>query len=213
MLTSFFTNFFATEEFKQGLFEIQDEGSQLIALLVGAQPKQQVFDYCAGAGGKTLAFAPNMHSQGQIYLHDIRAHALLQARKRLKRAGIQNAQIINDDSPKLPKLKKKMDWVLVDAPCSGSGTLRRNPDMKWKFDDAMITRLVGEQRKIFERALSFMSPEGRIVYATCSIFPEENQNQIDHFVKTYNLKIEGKPFISLPKLNGMDGFFAAVLSL
>lgn len=204
-------NFFSLPEFQEGLFEVQDEGSQLLSNLIQAQPGQQVMDYCAGSGGKTLAFAPRMQGKGQIFLHDIRSHALLEARKRLKRAGIQNAQTISADDPKLNKLKKKMDWVLVDAPCSGSGTMRRNPDMKWHYSDEMLTRLVGQQRVIFEKALSYLKADGHIVYATCSFLNEENEKQVEHFMKTYDLHMEGDPFRTLPTVNGMDGFYCAVL--
>lgn len=204
-------NFFAMPEFKQGLFEVQDEGSQLLAALVQAQPGQLVMDYCAGAGGKSLAFAPRMENKGQIYLHDIRKHALQDCRKRMRRAGIQNAQIAYEGDGKLKKLKKKMDWVLVDAPCTGTGTLRRNPDMKWKFNVPMLERLVGQQRTIFEKALSYMKPDGRIVYATCSVLKEENECQLEHFLKTYNLELAGDVFQSLPVRDGMDGFYGVVL--
>lgn len=204
-------NFFQLPEFKAGLFEVQDEGSQLLAGLVQAQPGDLVLDYCAGSGGKTLAFAPAMQGKGQIYLHDIRKFALLEARKRLKRAGIQNSQLLNPDSPNLAKLKKKMNWVLVDAPCTGTGTLRRNPDMKWKFDQETLIRLLGQQRVIFEKALSFLHPKGRIVYATCSLLKEENQAQLEHFLKTYTLCLDRDPFQTLPSRGGMDGFFAVVL--
>jgi 16S rRNA (cytosine967-C5)-methyltransferase len=205
-------NFFGLEEFKAGLFEVQDEGSQLLAQLVKPLPGDQVLDYCSGSGGKTLAFAPQMQSKGQIFLHDVRTFALDEARKRLKRARIQNAQIVHsEDLSKLKKLKKRMDWVLVDAPCSGTGTLRRNPDMKWRFDQEMLIRLVGLQRQIFEKALSFLKPEGKIVYGTCSMLKEENQHQLEHFVKTYDLKVVGEPFESLPSEGGMDGFFGVVL--
>jgi 16S rRNA (cytosine967-C5)-methyltransferase len=203
-------NFFSLPEFKQGLFEIQDEGSQLIALLIKANPGDLVLDYCAGSGGKTLAFAPFMEGKGQIYLHDIRKHALLEARKRLKRAGIQNYQLLMPEGANINKLRKKMDWVLVDAPCSGTGTLRRNPDMKDKFNQEMVERLVGQQRQIFEKALSFLKPSGKIVYATCSILEEENEQQLEHFKKTYSLIEDSPPFHSLPTLNGMDGFFGVV---
>lgn len=204
-------NFFSLPEFKKGLFEVQDEGSQLLASLVKCMPGQLVMDFCAGSGGKTLAFAPLMNNTGQIYLHDIRAFALQDAKKRLRRAGIQNAQVIQSDSLKLKKLKKMMDWVLVDAPCTGTGTLRRNPDMKWKFSKEMMERLMGQQRIIFEKALSFMKPDGRIVYGTCSLLPQENELQIQHFIKTYNLKIDGQIFQSFPTIGGMDGFFGVVL--
>lgn len=204
-------HFFSLSEFKEGLFEIQDEASQLIALLIKAEPGQQVLDYCAGSGGKTLAFAPFMQNKGQIYLHDIRPYILLECKHRLKRAGIQNAQIINPDSLQLSKLKKKFDWVLVDAPCSGTGTLRRNPDMKWRFTEEMLKRLVGQQRTIFEKALSFLKPSGKIVYATCSLLQEENEKQIEHFLKTYPLKLENSLFQTLPTPGSMDGFFGATL--
>lgn len=204
-------NFYGLPEFKQGLFEVQDEGSQLLADLIDVKPDQQVMDYCAGSGGKTLAFAPKMQSSGQVYLHDIRPHILIEARRRLRRAGIQNGQTIESDHPKLKKLKKRMDWVLVDAPCTGTGTLRRNPEMKWKFTQSMLTRLLGQQRMIFEKALSYVRPGGRIVYGTCSLFKSENQDQIKHFLDTYPLQREEKCFESLPTQGGMDGFFGVVL--
>ncbi len=204
-------NFFELPEFKAGFFEVQDEGSQLIANLVEAQPGQWVLDYCSGSGGKTLAFAPALQKTGQIFLHDVRPSALQEARKRLRRAGIQNAQAVQPEDPKLKKLKRKMHWVLTDVPCTGTGTLRRNPDMKWKFTQEMLQRLVGEQRLIFEKALSFLHPDGRIVYATCSLLKEENQQQLEHFLKTYPLEVEGKIFQSLPSDGSMDGFFGAVL--
>ncbi len=204
-------NFFQLPEFKEGLFEVQDEGSQLLARLVDAKPKQLVLDYCAGSGGKTLAFAPAMQGKGQIYLHDIRPHALQEAKKRLRRAGIQHYQILAPDSPVQDKLRRKMDWVLVDAPCSGTGTLRRNPDMKWKLDAEVVQRLVGLQRTLFERAFKFVKPGGRIVYATCSLLRDENQTQIEHFLALYPLEMEGEPFQTLPTIGGMDGFFGVVL--
>jgi 16S rRNA (cytosine967-C5)-methyltransferase len=205
-------NLFHLEEFKEGLFEMQDEGSQLLAELIQAKPGQLVLDFCAGSGGKTLAFAPRMENRGQIYLHDIRSHILLEAKKRLRRAGIQNAQTVLAKEEKLKKLKKRTDWVLVDAPCTGTGTLRRNPDLKWKYSNEMLTRLIGQQRTLFEQALSYLRPEGKIVYATCSILKAENESQVEHFCKTYNLQIEGDPFASLPAEKGMDGFFGAVMS-
>lgn len=204
-------NFFELPEFKAGLFEVQDEGSQLLADLVQAKPGDHILDYCGGSGGKTLAFAPRLQHKGQIYVHDIRPFALQEARKRLRRAGIQNSQILLPDSPHLSKLKKKMDWVLVDAPCTGTGTMRRNPDMKWKFDEATLPRLVGQQRTIFERALSFLHPKGRIVYGTCSLLNPENQEQVEHFLRTYDLAIEGEVFQTWPTIGGMDGFFGVVL--
>lgn len=201
-------NFFQLPEFKEGLFEVQDEGSQQLAKMVQCQPGQLILDYCSGSGGKSLAFAPQMQGKGQIYLHDIRSHILQEARKRLKRAGIQNAQFLQPKNT----LKKKMDWVLVDAPCSGTGTLRRNPDMKWKFTQEMLERLVGQQRTIFEKALSYVKPGGKIVYGTCSLLKDENQKQVEHFLSTYPLELEGSIFQSLPKRGEMDGFFGATFT-
>ncbi|MGA8165084.1 MAG: RsmB/NOP family class I SAM-dependent RNA methyltransferase [Waddliaceae bacterium] len=206
-------NFYALAEFKEGLFEVQDEGSQLLASLVDVKPGQQVLDYCAGSGGKTLAFAPNMHKTGQVYLHDVRPYILTEAGRRLRRAGIHNVQTVVPGHRKLKKLKKRMDWVLVDAPCTGTGTLRRNPDMKWKFTLEMLARLRGQQRMIFENALSYVRPGGKIVYATCSLLKAENQEQIQHFLRTYPLQQEGKYWQSLPTKKGMDGFFGSVLHL
>ncbi len=207
------TNFFCLPEFQAGLFEVQDEGSQLVSTLVQAEPGQHVLDYCSGSGGKTLAFAPHMQGKGQIYVHDVRKRALQEARIRLRRAGIQNIQIVQAESPQLKTLKKKMDWVLVDAPCTGTGTMRRNPDMKWRFSDEMLQRLVGQQRMIFEKALSFLKPTGTIVFVTCSILKEENEEQVAHFMKTYGLEVMGEPFQSMPSDGGMDGLFGIRLKL
>jgi 16S rRNA C967 or C1407 C5-methylase (RsmB/RsmF family) len=203
------SNFFTLPEFQAGLFEVQDAGSQGVADTVQAKPGDQVLDFCAGAGGKTLAIAPRLKGRGQIFLHDIRLEALAQAKKRLRRAGVQNAQIVHhDDTRRLSLLKGKMDWVLVDAPCSGTGTLRRNPDMKWKFSSEMLQRLVLEQQSIFTQALQYLSPTGRIVYATCSLLSEENDQQVQFFLDHLPVSCEGEFFRSSP-FSGMDGFFAA----
>lgn len=204
-------NFYELPEFKEGFFEVQDEASQLIADLVDVKEGQRALDFCAGAGGKTLAFAHKMNHKGQIYLHDIRTFALAEAKKRLKRAGIQNAQILPHNSSEKKQLRNKMDWVLVDVPCSGTGTLRRNPDLKWKFDPAALPNLVEEQRKIFKEAFEYLSPKGKIVYATCSILSDENEKQIAYFQKTFGLKLAQPPFQSFPTKSGMDGFYGAVL--
>lgn len=201
---------FSLEEFKRGWFEVQDEGSQLISLLMNPKPGDLVLDYCAGAGGKTLAFAHLLKGQGQIFLHDVRLSALIEARKRLKRSGNQNFQIVHSQNPYLKKLKRKMDWVFVDAPCSGTGTLRRNPDMKWRFSLPFLQELQAQQRVIFERALSFLKPRGKIIYATCSILKEENEEQMEHFLKTYPIKLVSSPLAFIPKENEKDGFFGVV---
>ena len=205
-------NFFALPEFKSGFFEVQDEASQLIAQLVAARPGQQILDFCSGSGGKALAIAPRLEEKGQLYLHDIRRFSLMEAKKRLKRAGIQNAQLLFHDAEHKKRLKKTMDWVLVDVPCTGSGTLRRNPDMKWKFQEEDLEELIIKQRAIFHEALDFVKPRGHIVYSTCSILSRENQEQADFFTTHYPLeRIDN--FSSFPQAGGMDGFFGTTFQL
>jgi len=199
-------SFSQIKEFQQGLFEVQDEGSQLLAFLVEAKPGDHVLDYCSGSGGKTLAFAPQMKGQGQIYLHDIRPKVLQEAKKRMKRAGIQNYQMAT-----LKTLKCKMDWVLVDAPCSGTGTIRRNPDMKWRFSQEQLSNLITLQREIFHEAISYLKPGGTIVYGTCSLLQQENERQVDFFLKTYSLEKVGTTLQTYPSPGGMDGFYGVAL--
>lgn len=200
---------FHLQEFKKGFFEVQDEGSQLVADQVEAKPGLHILDYCGGSGGKTLAFAPKMQGKGQIYLHDIRPSILYQAKKRMKRAGVQNTQLLFPNKGSLKKYYGKMDIVLVDVPCSGVGTLRRNPEQKWKLSQETIENLVTEQREIFTKALDFVKPEGKIIYATCSILSQENENQVDFFTHNLPVKLAKKPMKWLPTEGGMDGFFAA----
>jgi 16S rRNA (cytosine967-C5)-methyltransferase len=201
-----------SQAYKEGLFELQDEASQLVAQLVEAGPKSHVLDYCAGAGGKSLAIAARMQNRGQLYLHDIRLRSLAEAKKRMKRAGVQNAQIVPAGDPKLARMKGKMDWVLVDAPCSGSGTWRRHPEMKWKFELTQLIDYIKRQRAIFAEALDYLAPKGKIVYATCSLFPEENEKQIEQFCRVHGLQVVGEPFQSLLRAGGPDGLCGAVLS-
>lgn len=205
------TNFLAMPEFFAGLFEVQDEASQLAALQVRAKPGDHVLDYCAGSGGKSLAIAPQLQGKGQLYLHDIRPAPLQEAKKRLSRAGIQNAQYADAEKLQKSPWKGKMDWVFVDVPCSGSGTLRRNPDMKEKFSKTNLIQLCATQREIFEKALAYVKPQGHIVYTTCSVFPCENEKQIDHFLEKHPLKLCPPTLHTFPKREKMDGFFSAVL--
>ena len=166
---------FNTEEFKEGLFELQDEGSQLLALMTEAAPKQKVVDFCAGAGGKTLALAAMMQNTGVVNAYDVSASRLERMKPRLGRAGAYNTQVfpIRDEHEAiLKRYAGTADAVLVDAPCSGTGTLRRNPDIKWRpIDLAMLTKL---QASILEQAAKLVKPGGRLVYATCSLLEEEN---------------------------------------
>ncbi len=202
---------FSTQEFQDGWFEMQDEGSQLVGLEVDPKPHQSVIDYCSGSGGKSLAFAYKMEGKGQIFLHDIRLKSLYEARKRMKRAGIQNYQLVFETKDLKKRVPQGADWILLDVPCSGSGTLRRNPDQKWRFTLESFEEVIQEQRTIFDKALPLLKPGGRIVYATCSIFPQENQQQVDYFIQKYGLRLV-KPSLQLfPVSQGMDGFFAATL--
>lgn len=205
-------NFFETAEFSKGLFELQDEASQLVSDLVKVLPGEEFLDFCAGSGGKSLAIAPRMQNKGQIFLHDIREKSLISAKKRLKRAGVQNAQIIYNNPKKFSRLKNRLKWILVDAPCTGSGTWRRNPDHKWKFSNELLDRITLEQREIFKEALTYLHPEGKIIYATCSVLPQENEDQITYFLKTHGLTLSEPPFQSFPKPGGMDGFFAVIMT-
>lgn len=198
------------EEYKNGLFEIQDEGSQMVAELVDAKEGQLVMDYCAGAGGKTLAIAHKLKGKGQIYMCDIRKHALDEAKKRLARAGVQNIQPLLIGHPHLEKLVGKLDWVLVDVPCSGSGTIRRSPELKYRITQDLINKFCAQQRDIFHDAFKYMKPKGRIVYSTCSILKQENEDQVDYFLKKFGLKIVDK-YQCLPADGAMDGFYAVVM--
>lgn len=193
-------NIFAMPAFKEGLFELQDEASQLVAFEMDPKKGDHVLDYCAGAGGKSLGFAHKMEGKGRLYLYDIRPYALEEAQKRLARAGIQNASLWAPSG-------QKMDWVLLDAPCSGTGTLRRNPDLKWRLTPESIDNLKKEQRAIF--ASAFPHAKKYIVYATCSLLPEENEEQVRFFLDNYPITLV-KPYLkTLPSSGGMDGLFAA----
>jgi 16S rRNA C967 or C1407 C5-methylase (RsmB/RsmF family) len=204
---------FSFPEFKEGLFEMQDEGSQLITALVNPSPGDAILDFCSGSGGKTLGFAHLTESKGQIYLHDVRLSALVEAKKRLKRAGIQNAQCLPPNHPQLKKIEKKCDWVLIDVPCSGTGTFRRNPDQKWKLSQDAFDRLKATQFEIAKQAIHYLKPNGKLVYTTCSIFPEENQAQVDRMMHELSLELSSPMVHILPTENGPDGFFGAVLKL
>mmetsp|Transcript_9231 Transcript_9231/g.17553 ORF Transcript_9231/g.17553 Transcript_9231/m.17553 type:complete len:370 (+) Transcript_9231:1941-3050(+) len=200
-------NLFGLKEFKLGYFEVQDEASQLVALKTGAGPNMRVLDLCAGSGGKSLILGALMNNTGQLYLHDKRASVLENARMRCKRAGVQNYQFVE----KLDKLKGRMDLVLVDAPCSGTGTYRRNPDQKLKFSMESLSELTTLQFDLLTRGLACLKPTGRLVYSTCSLLSHENLSVIKRAQKELGLKLEGEVLQTTPLDNAMDGFFCAVL--
>ncbi len=170
----------ATPEFQKGWFEIQDEGSQIVSDLIFAQPKEQVLDYCAGGGGKTLALAAAMDNRGQIHAYDADRGRLAPIVDRLKRAGVRNVQV-HSNAQDLEPLKGRMDRVVIDAPCTGSGTWRRKPDAKWRLTEAQLQARQGEQAEILDQACGYVRPGGYLVYITCSMFRAENEEQVYAF--------------------------------
>ena len=170
----------------KGWFEVQDEGSQIAALLAGAGPKMQVLDLCAGSGGKTLALASTMQNTGQIYAYDADKRQLRPIFERLRRAGARNVQVMNaGDEVALTALGPRFDVVLVDAPCTGSGTWRRKPDSKWRLKPVNIVERQAEQKQVLALAAGLTKPGGRLVYVTCSVLPEENSDQVSAFLSAY----------------------------
>lgn len=167
--------------FEKGWFEVQDCGSQMAARLCAAQAGEQILDYCAGGGGKTLALAADMGNRGQIHAYDAVGARLAPLSARARRAGLRNLQI-HADAQKLTPLFGAVDCVLLDAPCSGSGTWRRNPDMKWRLTEKELRQRVAQQRRVLAEGAPFVKAGGRLVYVTCSVFDEENNEQIAHFL-------------------------------
>jgi len=167
--------------FQKGWFEVQDEGSQIVADLVFARPGEQVLDFCAGAGGKTLAMAASMENKGQIHAYDANKHRLKPIYERTKRAGIRNAQIHSPDSD-MSDLVGAMDRVVVDAPCTGTGTWRRHPHAKWKLTKEQLEQRLTEQEEALSEAAPFVKVGGYLIYITCSVLPEENENQVQAFI-------------------------------
>ena len=217
-----------------GQFEVQDEGSQLLALLTDAKRGEMVVDFCAGAGGKTLALGAAMRNTGRLYAFDVSGHRLDAIKPRLARSGLSNvhpAQIAHERDDRIKRLAGKIDRVLVDAPCSGLGTLRRNPDLKWRQSPKLVAELQAQQGAILASASRLLKPGGRLVYATCSLLAAENEQVAQAFTASHAadfeplpalqalqaarvdqpaLLVQG-PFLRLwPHLHGSDGFFAAV---
>jgi 16S rRNA (cytosine967-C5)-methyltransferase len=174
----------AEPAYAKGLIEVQDEGSQLAALLSGAAPGAQVLDLCAGAGGKSLALAAMMNNQGQIYATDSDGRRLMPIFDRLERAGARNVQVRAPKGPRaiLSDLTARCDLVFVDAPCSGSGAWRRNPDAKWRMRPGALQERIKDQMETLERASQFVKPGGRLLYATCSVLRDENEDRVDAFL-------------------------------
>ncbi|WP_417309293.1 RsmB/NOP family class I SAM-dependent RNA methyltransferase [Devosia sp.] len=221
------------ESFLKGWFEIQDQGSQIAALLCGARGGEQVLDLCAGAGGKTLALAAAMENRGQIFAHDRDRSRLAPIYDRLKRAGARNVQVRPPGEGALDDLKAHMDRVIVDAPCTGSGTWRRQPTAKWKLTPEQLAQRVSEQAAVLEEAAGYVKPGGALVYITCSVLPEENAGQVAAFLEAHPnfTPVEGnRSWMALfagtplrarfgpeggiaisPLSAGTDGFYVAVL--
>lgn len=218
-------------QFEKGEIEVQDEGSQLLAALVAPKRGEMIIDFCAGAGGKTLLIGALMRSTGRLYAFDTSAARLARAKPRFARSGLSNivpVAITEANDTRVKRLQGKAQRVLVDAPCSGTGTLRRNPDIKWRLHAPNIDHYVQIQREILERAAKCVAPGGRLVYATCSVLPQENQAQVDWFLQQHphfelidvnsiiasrspDLTMAG-PYLELrPDYHHTDGFFAAVL--
>lgn len=228
-------NIAPTSAFQNGLIEVQDEGSQLIALLTDVRPGQRVCDFCAGAGGKTLALAASMRNRGQLTALDVREGRITRAAQRLHRAGVHNVTrrvLEGQRDPWIKHHKASFDRVLVDVPCSGCGTWRRNPDAKWSIRPEDVADLIALQADIFDSAARLVKSGGRLVYATCSLLHEENESQVEKFLASHAdfcqlpadsvwAKSVGgtglaNPFSSGPSLmlspgsHGTDGFFVAV---
>ncbi|GAB6049744.1 RsmB/NOP family class I SAM-dependent RNA methyltransferase [Hydrogenophilus islandicus] len=229
--------------YRNGVVEVQDEGSQLVTRLVAPKRRQTVVDFCAGAGGKTLALAAMMENTGQIFALDAIAKRLAGLRPRLARAGATNVQplaIASEHDAKLKRLAAKADRVLVDVPCSGIGTVRRNPDFKWRQNEETVAALVAQQSSILTAAARLVKPGGRLIYVTCSILPDENDEVVQRFLAEHGdfapipwerLTADwrhaesGAPFTNgpcpvggiaeavrlFPHRHGCDGFFAVVL--
>ncbi|HZQ00383.1 MAG TPA: RsmB/NOP family class I SAM-dependent RNA methyltransferase [Reyranella sp.] len=216
----------AAKAFQDGLVEIQDEGSQLVAALVDAKPGMQVMDYCAGAGGKTLAIAAGMNNKGRVVAMDVYESRLDRSAQRLRRAGAHNVErrSIGENAKWLKRQKGAFDRVLVDAPCTGTGTWRRNPDGRWTLKRKDLEELVPKQAAILDAASKLVKPGGRLVYATCSVLPAENERQVEAFIATHPefevvpvgevlpQAASDTPYLRLsPLQHGTDGFFAATM--
>jgi len=215
--------------FLEGAFEVQDEGSQLLGFLLEPKRGEMVVDFCAGAGGKTLLLGALMKNTGRLYAYDVSDKRLAKMKPRLARSGLSNVhpvRIEHERDTKIKRLAGKVDRVLVDAPCSGLGTLRRNPDLKWRQGEASVAELTVKQASILEAAARMVRPGGRVVYATCSLLEAENERVVDAFLAKHpeftlvpasgvlarhGIEVAGDTLRLLPHRHNTDGFFAALL--
>ncbi len=209
-------NLFKKESFQKGLYEVQDASSQLVAPFLKIEPGMKICDICAGAGGKTLHLSALSKNKGQILAMDIYKHKLIQLKKRAKRNSAFNIETkLIENNKSIKRLKGKIDRLLIDAPCSGLGVLKRNPDSKWKLQPDFLNKIKDTQSKILKQYSKLIKENGKIVYATCSILPSENEHQINSFLKSeegQDFKLEEEKKIS-PLASGFDGFYMARLSL
>ena len=209
-------NLFKKESFQKGLYEVQDASSQLVAPFLKIEPGMKICDICAGAGGKTLHLSALSKNKGQILAMDIYKHKLIQLKKRAKRNSAFNIETkLIENNKSIKRLKGKIDRLLIDAPCSGLGVLKRNPDSKWKLQPDFLNKIKDTQSKILKQYSKLIKENGKIVYATCSILPSENEHQINSFLKSeegQDFKLEEEKKIS-PLSSGFDGFYMARLSL
>lgn len=209
-------NLFKKESFQKGLYEVQDASSQLVAPFLKIEPGMKICDICAGAGGKTLHLSALSKNKGQILAMDIYKHKLIQLKKRAKRNSAFNIETkLIENNKSIKRLKGKIDRLLIDAPCSGLGVLKRNPDSKWKLQPDFLNKIKDTQSKILKQYSKLIKENGKIVYATCSILPSENEHQINNFLKSeegQDFKLEEEKKIS-PLSSGFDGFYMARLSL
>jgi 16S rRNA (cytosine967-C5)-methyltransferase len=205
-------NVFKTDAFKSGLFEVQDASSQLVAEYLDVKPGMRVIDTCAGAGGKTLHLAALMENKGQIIAMDIYSGKLKELKRRAKRAGAHNITTRPIESSKtIKKLKESADRVLIDAPCSGLGVLKRNPDAKWKLQPEFLEKIKQTQSEILENYSKLVKKGGQLVYATCSVLPSENEKQVLHFLEKNEDFLFVKEKKVSPSKSGYDGFYMALL--
>ena len=204
----------AAPEFERGWFEVQDLGSQIAASMAGEIKGRQVLDFCAGGGGKTLSLAAAMGNTGQLYAYDSDARRLTDTVRRSQRAGVRNLQVrspIHENA--LTGLEERMDLVFVDAPCTGSGTWRRHPDAKWRLTPEQLVRRMTEQDAVLAAAAPYVRPGGRLIYVTCSLFAEENEDRVAAFLGgSSSFDVTDAPLRLTPRADGADGFFIATLS-